>query len=77
MELHITDREAYSPFAALLYLYDALRKYPEFEANDAGLRLRFGNDTLAGEYDPAQVLAASREKCELFREQIKPYLLYE
>jgi len=77
VELHITNRSVYSPFAVLLYLYDALRKYPEFEANPAGLRLRFGNDTLAGEYDPAQVLAASREKCERFREQIKPYLLYE
>lgn len=77
VELHITNRSAYSPFAVLLYLYDALHKYPEFEANPAGLRLRFGNDTLAGEYDPAQVLATSREKCERFREQIKPYLLYE
>lgn len=77
VELHIVDREAYSPFAALLYLYDALRKYPEFEANPAGLRLRFGNDTLSGSFDPATVLAASREACARFEEQIKPYLLYD
>ncbi len=77
VELHITDREAYSPFAALLYLYDALRKYPEFEANPAGLRLRFGNDTLSGDFDPATVLANACAKCEQFREQIQPYLLYE
>ncbi len=77
VELHIVDREAYSPFAALLYLYDALRKYPEFEANPAGLRLRFGNDTLSGGFDPATVLAASREACARFEEQIKPYLLYD
>lgn len=77
VELHIVDREAYSPFATLLYLYDALRKYPEFEANPAGLRLRFGNDTLSGGFDPATVLAASRETCARFEEQIKPYLLYD
>lgn len=77
VELHIVDREAYSPFAALLYLYDALRKYPEFEANPAGLRLRFGNDTLSGDFDPATVLTASREACARFEEQIKPYLLYD
>ena len=77
VELHITDREAYSPFAALLYLFGALRKYPEFEANPAGLRLRFGNETLSGDFDPAAVLAASREKCAQFREEIKPYLIYE
>lgn len=77
VELHVVGREEYSPFAALLYLYDALRKYPEFEANPAGLRLRFGNDTLSGDFDPARVLAASREACERFEEQIKPYLLYD
>ena len=49
VELHIVDREAYSPFAALLYLYDAMRRYPEFEANPAGLRLRFGTELLSGE----------------------------
>ncbi len=77
VELHITDREAYSPFATLLYLYDALRKYPEFRANPAGLRLRFGNDTLAGDFDPATVLAEANAKCKQFGEQIKPYLIYE
>ena len=77
VELHIVDRETYSPFAALLYLYDALRKYPEFESNPAGLRLRFGDDTLSGDFDPAATLAASREKCARFADRIKPYLLYD
>lgn len=77
VELHIVDREAYSPFAALLYLYDAMRRYPEFEANPAGLRLRFGTELLSGEYDPAQALARASARCERFREEIKPYLLYK
>ena len=77
VELHVVDRDAYSPFATLLYLYDAIRKYPGFEANDRGLCLRFGNDTLSSDYDPATVLAAASARCEQFREQIKPYLLYE
>ena len=77
VELHIVDREAYSPFAALLYLYDAMRRYPEFEANPAGLRLRFGTELLSGEYDPAQALAEANARCDAFRKSIQPYLLYK
>ena len=77
VELHVTDREAYSPFAALLYLYDAMRKYPAFEANPAGLRLRFGTELLSGDYDPAQALAEATARCEAFRKSIQPYLLYK
>lgn len=77
VELHITDREAYSPFAALLYLYDALRKYPAFTADDRGLRLRFGTELLSGDYDPASVLASANQRCLEFANQIKPYLMYE
>ena len=77
VELHIIDREAYSPFAALLYLYDAMRKYPEFTADDRGLRLRFGTELLSGEYDPAQALAEANVRCEEFRKTIQPYLLYK
>ena len=77
VELHIVDREAYSPFAALLYLYDAMRRYPEFEANPAGLRLRFGTELLSGEYDPAQALAEASARCEQFHKTLQPYLLYK
>ena len=77
VELHVTDREAYSPFAALLYLYDAMRKYPAFESNPAGLRLRFGTELLSGDYDPAQALAEATARCEAFRKSIQPYLLYK
>ncbi len=77
VELHVIDREAYSPFATLLYLYDAMRKYPEFEANPAGLRLRFGTELLSGDFDPATALVEANARCEAFRAQIKPYLLYE
>ena len=77
VELHIVDREAYSPFAALLYLYDAMRRYPEFEANPAGLRLRFGTELLSGDYDPAQALAEANARCDAFCKSIQPYLLYK
>ena len=77
VELHVIDRDAYSPFATLLYLYDAMRKYPEFEANPAGLRLRFGTELLSGDFDPATALAESRARCEQFRKEITPYLLYK
>ena len=77
VELHVTDREAYSPFAALLYLYDAMRKYPAFESNPAGLRLRLGTELLSGDYDPAQALAEATARCEAFRKSIQPYLLYK
>ena len=77
VELHITDREAYSPFAALLYLYDAIRRYPEFTADPRGLRLRFGDETLSGDFDPAAVLEKANARCNAFKEQIAPYLLYD
>ncbi len=77
VELHVIDRNTYSPFATLLYLYDAMRKYPEFEANPAGLRLRFGTELLSGDFDPATALAEANARCEAFRAQIKPYLLYD
>ena len=77
VELHVTDREAYSPFAALLYLYDAMRKNPAFESNHAGLRLRFGTELLSGDYDPATALAEATARCDAFRKSIQPYLLYK
>lgn len=77
VELHVTDREAYSPFAVLLYLYDAVRRYPEFTADPRGLRLRFGTEALSSDFDPATLLAEASSRCDRFREQIKPYLIYE
>lgn len=77
VELHVIDRNAYSPFATLLYLYDAMRKYPKFEANPAGLRLRFGTELLSGDFDPATALAEARARCEQFRKTIQPYLFYK
>ena len=77
VELHVTDREAYSPFAVLLYLYDAVRRYPEFTADPRGLRLRFGTEALSSDFDPATLLAEANARCEQFREQIKPYLIYD
>ncbi len=77
VELHITDREAYSPFAVLLYLYDAIRRYPEFTADPRGLRLRFGTEALSSDFEPATLLAKASARCEQFRERIKPYLIYE
>ena len=77
VELHITDREVYSPFAVLLYLYDAIRRYPEFTADPRGLRLRFGTEALSSDFEPATLLAKASARCEQFRERIKPYLIYE
>lgn len=77
VELHITDREVYSPFAVLLYLYDAIRRYPELTADVRGLRLRFGTEALSSDFDPATLLAEASARCEQFRERIKPYLLYD
>ena len=77
VELHVIDRDAYSPFATLLYLYDSMRKYPKFEANPAGLRLRFGTELLSGDFDPATALSEAHARCEQVRKTIQPYLLYK
>lgn len=76
LELHITDRDAYRPIRTMLYLFDHMRRYPEFEAKPAGLSLRFGTDMLSGGYDAEKFLCSNQADIADFARKIKPYLIY-
>lgn len=77
VELHITDRQLYRPIETMLHLYRHMRSYPEFEARNEGLCLRFGSDLLLGEYDISTFLSKSEKELAAFRKSSDPYMLYQ
>lgn len=76
VELHITDRRSYRPIETMLHLYRHMRAYPEFEARDQGLCLRFGSDLLTGDFDIPSFLASNQARLLEFEKECRPYLLY-
>ncbi len=78
IQLNITDRRAYDPHAAGLYLLAALKEYKELTVRDQGLCLRYGRDTLTKHemFDPAEVLRGERDGIEKFKQEIAKYLIY-
>lgn len=76
VELHITDREAYRPFHTMLHLYAHMRRYPEFQAREEGICLRFGSDALLGELDIPSFMKQNNQKLSEYARAVTPYLLY-
>ena len=76
VELHITDRETYSPIETMLCLYRHMRSYPEFEARREGLSLRFGSDMLGDDYDISAFKKKNAEQLKDYWSAVKPYLIY-
>ena len=76
VELHITDRDTYRPFEAMLHMLRHFKKYPEFTVKRAGLALRIGQDLLADDFDPAAVMKQAREGTKRFCEIVEKYRLY-
>jgi uncharacterized protein YbbC (DUF1343 family) len=76
VELHITDRETYSPIETMLCLYRHMRSYPEFEARREGLSLRFGSDMLWDDYDISAFKKKNAEQLKDYWSAVKPYLIY-
>ncbi len=76
IELHITDRKTYRPIETMLYLYRHMRSYPDFEAREQGLCLRFGSDLLLGEYDIPAFLSRNEQDLRCFAAATQPYLIY-
>lgn len=76
IELHITDRRVYRPLHTSLCILEHVRHYPEFEQRDAGMCLRYGNDSLCRAFDPDAL--ASRDEADLaeFWRETEPYRLY-
>ena len=76
VELHITDRDTYRPFEAMLHMLRHFKKYPEFTVKRASLALRIGQDLLADDFDPAAVMKQAREGTERFCEIVEKYRIY-
>jgi uncharacterized protein YbbC (DUF1343 family) len=76
VELHITDRDTYRPFEAMLHMLRHFKKYPEFTVKRAGLALRIGQDLLADDFDPAAVMKQAREGTKRFCEIVEKYRIY-
>lgn len=77
VELHIRDRASYSPFETMLYLYRELSYYREFEAKEQSVCLRFGNDSLCGEYvDPEAIMKACAAPLRAYMKKASAYLIY-
>lgn len=78
VQFNISDRANYDPHAAGIYLLSSLKKYKDFELRDNGLCLRYGHDSLTGGlFDPHRILSDESQGIELYKERIKPFLLYD
>lgn len=76
VELHVTDRNAYRPFATMLYMFRHFKSYPAFTVRRDGLALRVGQDLLADAYDPKTVLDRNHERLEEFCQNAEKFRLY-
>ena len=77
VELHITDRRSYRPIETMLHLFHHMRSYPEFEARENGLALRFGSDLLSKDYDISSFLARNADDLSVFQKNCRRYLIYQ
>lgn len=81
VQLHITDRKAYRPFEAGMYLYKEIRDLSgdSFELLNKGHHLvhLYGNeDILSPDFDVAKAVAAAEKECLAFAEEKKEYHIY-
>lgn len=81
VQLHITDREAYRPFEAGMYLYKEIRDLSgenfELLGNGRHLVHLYGNeDILSPEFDVAKAVADAEKECAAFAEMKKAYHIY-
>jgi len=86
VQLHITDREAYSPFDAGMYLLHEIRTIAEksfsytnciWENGSRHLVLLYGHEEiLSPDFNPAACIAAAKQSCERFEAEKKAYHIY-
>lgn len=79
IQLNITDRNAYNPHKAGVYLLAALREYKEFEWRENGICLRYGRDSLAQaeSFNPAEIITGEAEGIKNYIESVEKYLIYQ
>lgn len=76
VELHIVDRAVYRPLYTALCILAHMRRYPAFTQRDTGMALRYGNDALAGEFDPDVLSARDEAGLAAFAREVEAYRLY-
>ncbi len=77
IQLHITDRDSFSPFAVGIKLLDAIRKtHPEFEINKDIVNLIGKDDILRPDFDPDVFIARENKKSAEWQTCSKKWYMY-
>lgn len=79
VQINITDRVSYDPHKMGLCLIKSLSEYKEFKLNENSMCLRYGNDAISdiNAFDPLLTYKNEYNGIAKFREEIKPYLIYD
>ena len=76
IQIHVTDREAFSPFEYGYVLISHLRELYDIQLAEAGSRRIFGTSRLYEKTPPGTLFKDCRDKCGEFRKQTEKYMLY-
>ena len=76
VESHITNRDTYTPYRAMLHMFAFMKRYPEMTVKPQGLGLRVGRDFLMDDYDPEEMWRQACGESEKFCANVKKYHLY-
>ncbi len=77
IQLHVTDREAFSPFACGIRLLDAIRKvHRELELTPFLANLLGTDEIFSPDFDAEDFLARSAEQVQIWQENAKEWFLY-
>jgi len=76
LQLHIVNRQNYNPILTMFHLYKHLSAYSEFIAKPQSLCLRYGDDTLCGEFSIDTEMQKNEIYCAKFENEAKKYKIY-
>ncbi len=77
IQLHVTDRDSFSPFAVGIKMLDAIRKtHPEFETEPSIANLIGTDDIFRPDFDPDTFIAQEQQKAAQWQELSKKWYLY-
>ena len=78
IQLHVTDRNAFAPFAVGMRLLEAIRYvHPELEIQPSIKNLLGNDDVFAADFDVEVYIAREAEKVSRWQEYSKKWYLYE
>ncbi len=76
IQIHVTDREVFSPFEYGYILISHLRELYDIQLTEAGSKRIFGTSRLYEKTPPGILFPDCRKKCEEFRRSTEKYRLY-